>query len=1734
MSESRTAKLPPVKNTSGEGFAVEDHVAAWLACHLLTGIPWPNPQAGVIEAINCQVRQDGWHFDDFIVELRANGEARRCACSVKSFPVFGRKGAPADFAKVTWKEWLGRGGSPFKPYRDSIAVFSAPHESAVREAWQGLLDLAHAEISPEVLAKRQRDGAEPSHLKRAAYSSMRCPKDIDSAAYDDSTETARLLHNFFLQEQDFNHSDSQSLKEALLFCQQALEDSARSQALELWHQILIYAAETRKKGGRISLPSLLTRLTCSFSLKQSPHYAEEWQRILKDSEQQMNGLPTKIGGTFFVQRQDLLGSMLENLSKKQVVWLVGDSGFGKTVLAKSWATADEKSVAVWVKALDLSAIGGLIVRWNLRHTVSELFQNGAKSVRLVIDGLDKCFDEGGFNEAALLLKAVMTENARFGCHIVLTSNPEDLGRVHRELIRRGLTLDLCQILVDRFTDQEVWEVCEHIPAMRPLWNRSHLRLILGWPKALDIAASHWRSSAVPQWTCESDFARWFWQTAISCDQPLNIRESVLRKLACVLADRLLARVKLEAFETEECAALSSLARENHVIIDQQSQTVRFAHDLIGDWARLREIQIQDSRVASFIKERLQSPLWHRPLRFYALDLIERTSTATEWKRLFDAFSTDEPASQIAKNLLLEAPIFALHQGTVLEQLWPSFIAEKGELLRRFLRQFLRVATVPDERYVELFRDKNPKLQLDASVRFRIPWAPLWPGVLKFLSHHEADVIHHAREEVADVCLLWLQLHEATNSGMKAAANLATAAARLLYRSGDHGNFHGHDASPEEKVYAALMAAAPILPNDVELLVLKLSGRRGPDPEDNLNAEEDNYSRSVFAPRYGPPRPWPEGPQVQCNPDFRKAFMNLNWPSSLMATLPDVAEQVMFAVLLNIPLEGSSPRDDWYSDLDEHGFNSGDLRSGYAFWTNGSFLTFLRLQPKIGLSAIIRLVNFATDRCLELGPDVREPIRMPIIVNDETRIWQGHRYSYLWHQGHVFGPRVVCCALISLEKWLYMLMDEGISINQSLSTILQESRSIALAAVLVCVGKRQPDLFLTVLKPLLTSPEIFWFEEIIEHCGEGNFRASMIGDWTGSIRETLREWVEMPHRKTDLGRLVLEKLFNDPEWRELWKEIRPAWEERLKAGAKNPAPAWLPRMVAQFDLSNWKPEASQEGVQITFKPPSNLPQPSAQELKNFDRYQKLTLLPFQCSQILKGTAECSIEQLGDWWNDVAAIRKLKVPQEHVGLQNIEDALCGIVAVAIVRHRTWLSETPEREREAIRILVEVGENPPQKFWLVENDHADFTWDIFAAWALTVLWLECPEEPFLRQAVGSFSIWEREIVVEKVLHVAATRRRELGKHFDMLFAHAIQFAPAKHRIFMGRQFPQFQFDANGWIREHVMAFVESRTKALPLSWIEIAEPQPWRGSQTSGMDVGHLAAALGWAGDLMTATDVRDRSQSIEFHRQALLCAVRRIHNLRERDPKIAEEIHDTQERSAFKDEQALLDQVAAVLARLNSDEEHVLLWEPVLSLGMDGHRWITWFVSHWLIEANRRDEVAPGFIEQWIEMLEFAETSPTWQTPYRRYGHSDCWEYLLGLSPFGTEFWRIELRSAVETAWPFFERWGQRNLHSEHAACTFIQFLKAPAATSKRLDGLCLLKKNVKMDDDSFWEEMATQNVFAAFLKMLLEQSWPTVMHSAENRDAFMVFALKLTALQHPLGTEVTTIAAKRMGEVDTHF
>jgi hypothetical protein len=520
----------------------------------------------------------------------------------------------------------------------------------------------------------------------------------------------------------------------------------------------------------------------------------------------------------------------------------------------------------------------------------------------------------------------------------------------------------------------------------------------------------------------------------------------------------------------------------------------------------------------------------------------------------------------------------------------------------------------------------------------------------------------------------------------------------------------------------------------------------------------------------------------------------------------------------------------------------------------------------------------------------------------------------------------------------------------------------------------------------------------------------------------------------------------------------------------------------------------------------------------------------------GEAECPEEKMAAWWAELNAVRTLAVPDAERGLHDAEDALCGIVTVAVVCHRKWLAADPVREAEALAVLREVGEHPPPRFWPMEDNFCDFKWDSFAAWAATTLWTERPEDPFLRRAMAALALADRYIVVERVMRVAANYRAHLGRHFEQLLSHTIRFAPALDRTKLETHATEKTFDLRAWGGRHMKDFLAGRTPSLPSSWADLASPQALRlvrkpvRTGTSGFDIGHINAALAWAEDLTFARDANERTEWLHLYREALLRAIRRMEQLAEwpAEPEDAR-YDDVQELWPYDDETKLLHRIANIVAHLGPGEQHRPFWEPIFALGAAGCHWIGAFVGHWLIEAAGHETPSPAFIEQWLDMLTYAETSPTWRgAGHRSLDLGDAHKRLLGFSWFGADFWHTGLAPAVEAARQHIEWWARRNIGNDYHARTFIHFLKTDAAKELRIDGLSWLYEHVEINEERFWNDDTTRDTIAGFLRLLLDQHWPTLAPSSKSRDAFMAFALKLAALQHLLGNEVLTIAANRLG------
>lgn len=1707
----------PIKNTVGEGFSVEEQVVASIACHLLSGAPWPSATGGSIVSIDCQTKQDGWFFDDIVVKVECDGVQRACGCSVKSHPVFGSRGAPKNFVAALWNQWRASTSTAFQPDRDWLILIAAQHDPDVREAWFGLTESSRV-MDVATFAQRYARGAEPSPLRRGAFESL-----VSFNADKDPEESVRLLRCLHLLEHDFQHNGSQSATQQIALCQQALADAARNRASELWQSIVTFVAPIRRKGGRIILADLLAHLAPAFPLKGHPYYAPDFASLDAESRRRLQVLPASIGGVLGLDRAPLAKSIETPEHNDRCVVLVGGSGNGKSVLAKNWALKTSGHV-LWIRAADLATQGGLRAAFDLKHDIAELLQHSSQPSRMVLDGLDKCFEDHAFDEAARALGAGTAATARDRWQIVITCCPEDWERVRRNLIRRGVFLKVETVPIDYFTSAELNEACKRVPALTGLTQRPHLLPILRWPKALDLVATYGHDTQdVSKWASESDFSRWFWENIICQEAAASFRDRVARKLAVHLGDRTLAAAATDLFDKDELEVLRDLARENHVEIDRDRKLVRFTHELLADWARTRELQVQSANVGPFLQQRLHSPLWHRAVRYHALDLLERNIDAAAWLGLFQQFHSGSTADELAQNLLLEAPIFALNQSATLERLWPLLDAEQGKLLVRFLRQFLRVGTVPDQMILRLLADESPERMLDFAARYRSPWPPYWFGVMAFLGQHVERVTALAPEETADLCLLWLRLFRATKHGMAAAASLAVTAARQFYLSEGRGRSSHHETSPGEKICRALLAAAPVAPEPVTELALKLSGRVAPGPGEAL--PEEKFARPSFIPDPGEPKPWPEGPVCRPSPAFVAAFMEGQHSAPFFYALPKVGAEVLFAVLLNIPHANSS-FDDWSHDIDEHGFNRSSDLPRSSFWTNGPFVAFLQNSPEVALEAIFRLVNFATDRSQELPEHLRERLVVPVTVNGVTRPWRGSQWSFLWHKAHVFGPRAVGCALLSLEQWLYMQLDEKRTVKEHLSKIMEQSRSIALAGVLITVGKKEPDLFLGALRPLVETLDFGWIERGLAGRGEDGYMAAHF-DPFGAEREAVQQWVNMPHRKELFSALVVRLFLSKPAWREMIEEMKSRWHARLSS-TDNPAPEPFAAAVSQFELSNWKIETGTEQTRIIYTPPSDLPKPTVDELAQMERTQLLLFLPFECRRMLHREIDSPEEKIAEWWSLLETIKNLKVPDDQEGVRNVEDALLGIAAVAIVRHRAWLAAVPARETEARRLLFELGMKP-KRFWFTEEDMIDFKWDNFAAWAMTTLWCEQPRDPILREGVAGLSMWERYVVVERVMQIASENRDKLGREFEQLLAHTLRYAPVRDRLQTDRAWDQTTFDHAAAIGKHFEAFLKGKTKPMPAKWKTIAVPKPaGHHRQSAGVDITHMLAALNWAQDLSHARGAAEKNEWLRLYRELLFCALTRIERLiampRTKD---SDSSQLDQERWPFKDEEQLLRRIGRIVARLSPGEGHRLLWEPIFALGAGGDRWIDTFVGAWFIEAGAHDTVQPAMAEQWKEMLNFGATSPAWSS--KSFGWRagrELWDDLLGIGRLGYSYWDAQLAPVLESVREYHEAWALSHSKSAYDTRRYLSFLTSRAARGLRTASLIMYHQNVPMDDADFWVEDNIQDGFANLLRLSLDENWAELAANQVARDAFMAFALRLTSLQHSLGSDLLTVAGNR--------
>jgi hypothetical protein len=264
-----------------------------------------------------------------------------------------------------------------------------------------------------------------------------------------------------------------------------------------------------------------------------------------------------------------------------------------------------------------------------------------------------------------------------------------------------------------------------------------------------------------------------------------------------------------------------------------------------------------------------------------------------------------------------------------------------------------------------------------------------------------------------------------------------------------------------------------MPAEVGQLCLELTDRRDLDPvvaakpaEARARRTEERKKSEAAAPKrrslpgpislLGPLRkPWPDGPRNRVDHEFVEACLDGNSYGAFAKANPDEALEVLLAVRIEEPQHeqyGTSMRE----ELGRNYWQQGDP----PMWFRGPFFALLTAAPDHGLSFVIRLANFATER------DERDEVHT-LKIGGKKKSWRGDANVFAWHyDGHLTNGSILQCALMALEKWLYDRIDAGEDITPAVTRITKESTSLALAGLLLMIGKKKPGLLTGPLAPLL--------------------------------------------------------------------------------------------------------------------------------------------------------------------------------------------------------------------------------------------------------------------------------------------------------------------------------------------------------------------------------------------------------------------------------------------------------------------------------------------------------------------------------------------------------------------------------------------------------------------------------------------------------------------------------------------
>jgi hypothetical protein len=1769
----------PVTLSGGQGFNFEDAVAARAMLDMLAGAVPLGEAVGTVERIDWQARDAGHLLDDIVLTLTRQAVNATAEMSAKSDRQVTEGGFPSNFVEAIWEQWLHTESEVFQRDRDLVVLVTSKLANSVAESWEKLLREAIATTPERMVARLQppsgsEEGSHSSAIQRALFASLACPERLKDQVQDEEQQRVQLLCRVRLVHLDYFEEPSKDQARALVDCRQLVKSGSQEDAEALWNALVVIASQMRGTGGSLDHAGLLAQLREHHELHDHPDYRADWQAIQRWTGEMLDGISSTVAGSATLDRQDAFQKFADIVATNRVCLAVGESGSGKSALAKAVALRGYSSVAALPNEAFESGRAPVVDQFlGLLHPLAEVLTTSGSDCLVFLDSIDRFTDEG-VRLVGRLIRSVLQDERSSHIQFLMTAQVEAADHVADALAEGGLDrADVLIHAIDAPDEQEVRELLTEFPQLS--WSHLHQDMkpllrnlkILDWLVRASRGTTEFPASSVTGLIPLIDY---LWGKWVEVGNAAIARSGLLKRLALSEAQSLQVGVPLMELTHPEQLSLPDLLDSK--LLHVRNERVRFGHDLLGDWARLKILIGQDPTVTPEARMRSAGLRWHRAMRLYGRWLLSQSNGAALWQTTIERVDDGSAEGAVVRDLLLEAIIVSEDSERLLREVWPILIANNGNYLNRLLDRFLFVATVPDSRIRNVVSDERAVETM--GIRWRVPFWSYWPAFLLVLHENAEQVITLAGPSAAKFCKLWLrtipvELLMAPSFPLRSqAAELALQNAQAtreqserVYLASDY----------QRDAYEALLFAAPVFPERVSSLVLELAERRSPPAAatdiTEAAAESTEASESTEVPAandlsYPGPRraPWPAGPNEQVDEAFRDAVLGGTGILALASVHPEVAIEVLLAVCIEEPQYPRYQSSDVFDD-----FGTVHWQQGYPpFYYRGPFLAFLRAFPRQGIEFVLQLVNFASERWVDRErlhavrqnetPPTIEQLSVPVSLSSGSTFWIGDAQVYRWHSEGANSARIVTCALMALEKWLYEQIDAGADLNASLTAIMHGSRSVAFAGLLLDVGKKALPLLTDQLRPLLAQWVFhYWDNQITHHLRTGMVPA-LIG-WHRHSRETInevRDWHLADHKKYPLRAIGPYLLINVPSLRPFFAETVAHWRAELAAGR---APTNLRPLIEELTFENYQATPHDDGrTSYQLIVPQELETELAARRQESAQEMMVLTFPTTCRGILDG-GQLELTALESFWQTIQSIAACEVADPEMPARPA-DGVVGGIAVLLVNHYDWLTDQPNRLQWCMERLQEVAAAPPprRRFDVAESVSEDH-WECFLGEAGVALLARNPNDEFARRLVAQGIVAFHYRTTAKTMQRAFEHRQSLGALFvdlQYLTLHWARIRSACHRTAQlceqvahwrrfalgdndDNQLPsdeQLRQDADQAAAEIpvlVEGFVSGMVPATTLQEVaalasdDLQRLNRSRRSQSrrnadsvsgrrervhredSGLDEAVLMHGFAWLA-LSHAVTTAEREA---FFPQVQALQRLTLATLPRPDDPQRVELEDYP-----SDFDHFVQRLACVaIAQMEVGSEARSLWQPFLELPTFAHYWVANFLADWFIYGIEAAGSPAKFVGHWSEMLRFAVEAPNWtgrNSHHHRLDSMVC--ELLGYH------YGMDLVAKNESFRPLLSR-----LSSEFSAAADRWFELPEVADSFARNVIhsgyhnllpsgvqWLHQASEKTPLDRFWPDQRHEAHIIAVLRQCWEQRQAAVTNDSKLRAAFSGLITKLAA------------------------